>query len=186
MAAAQNGRELLPWLTNPRLPHNALPASLSNQFTKSEGDCLWVVRIREIINRETPTAIVKDKPGSRSSNGGIFKWEGACDAKNRNIFLSFRNSPNSEKYVLRKTQSRLDEGNAPAANSKPLEIAVVHNPGIEEEALATFVHALRNRWPYFASDVTLPFPFPFATKAKEYTVSPREQSYDSDKKKSDD
>lgn len=36
MAAAQNGRELLPWLTNSRLPHRTVPDALKSHLTDSE------------------------------------------------------------------------------------------------------------------------------------------------------
>lgn len=55
-----------------------------------------------------------------------------------------------------------------------LEIAVVYHPEIESDQLADFVHNLRDRWPYFANQVSLPFPFPFATKAKEYAVGAKD------------
>lgn len=32
------------------------------------------------------------------------------------------------------------------------------------------MHNLRAHWPYFADEVSLPLPFPFATLAKEYAV----------------
>ncbi|MEL7006863.1 MAG: RNaseH domain-containing protein, partial [Bacteroidota bacterium] len=145
-----------------------------------ECDRLWIVRIREHIRGETPTAIAKGKPGSRVSTGGIFKWNGACDSAEHTIFLSFRDLLNSEQRVLNADQSRLDKGNAPAANPKPLEIALIHNPGIEDEQLAILVHVLRSRWPYFSNDVALPFPFPFAIKAKEYAINARDNPQDSD------
>ncbi|GAB1541590.1 hypothetical protein NUACC21_42610 [Scytonema sp. NUACC21] len=81
---------------------------------------------------------------------------------------------NTEQNLLRKSQSRLDNGDRPAGNPKLLEIAIVHHPGIERDKLAGFVHSLRNRWPYFADDVSLPFPFPFASLAKEYAVSTKD------------
>lgn len=180
MASAQNGRELLLWLTNPRLPQKALPDTLKNQLSESECDRLWIVRIREHIRGEIPTAIAEGKPGSRVSSGGIFKWNGACDSAEHAIFLSFRDLLNSEQRVLRANQSRLDKGNVSAANPKPLEIALVHNPGIEDEQLAILVHVLRSRWPYFSNDVALPFPFPFAIKAKEYAINARDNPQDLD------
>ncbi|WP_442949938.1 RNaseH domain-containing protein [Nostoc sp.] len=42
------------------------------------------------------------------------------------------------------------------------------------DKLPQFVHSLRSRWPYFANDVVLPLPFPFAIKAKEYAVSTKD------------
>jgi hypothetical protein len=174
MASAQNARELLPWLKNPQLPKNSLPDGLARQLNNSECDRLWIVRLRELEPGETPVVIAEGEPGTRPTVGGIFKWEGACDSKEDAVYLSLRNLLTTEQNVLCKSQSRLDNGGAPAANPKPLEIAVIHHPDIEEERLVCLVHALRNRWPYFADDVSLPLPFPFAIKAKEYAVSPQD------------
>jgi hypothetical protein len=174
MASAQNARELLPWLTNPQLPKNSLPDGLARQLNKSECDRLWVVRIRELERGETPVVITEGDPGSRSSVGGIFQWQGVFESEEDLLYLSLRNLFRTEQHFLRKSQSRLDNSGAPAANPKPLEIAVIHHPDIEEERLVSLVHALRNRWPYFADDVSLPLPFPFAIKAKEYAVSPQD------------
>ncbi|HEY9691026.1 MAG TPA: DUF3962 domain-containing protein [Oculatellaceae cyanobacterium] len=174
MASAQNARELLPWLTNPQLPKNTLPDGLARQLNNSECDRLWVVRLRELERGETPVVIAEGEPGTRPTVGGIFKWEGVCDSKENAVYLSLRNLLITEKYPLAKRQSRLDNGGAPAANPKPLEIAVIYHPDIEEERLVSLVHTLRNRWSYFADDVSLPLPFPFAIKAKEYAVSPQD------------
>ena len=46
---------------------------------------------------------------------------------------------------------------------------------ITPDKLACFIHDLRDRWPYFADQVSLPFPFPFATLASEYAVSARDE-----------
>jgi len=75
---------------------------------------------------------------------------------------------------LRRAESRLDSAKRPAGNARPLELAMVYHPGIESDQLALFVHSLRECWPYFADAVSLPLPFPFATKAKEYAVSARD------------
>ena len=92
------------------------------------------------------------------------------------LYLSARKLLNTEQgtSTLQKNQSRLDDGNKQAGNPRLLEIAVVHHPEIDGEKLASFVHNLRDRWPYFADEVSLPFPFPFATLAKEYAVSARD------------
>ncbi|MBW4576969.1 MAG: DUF3962 domain-containing protein [Aphanothece sp. CMT-3BRIN-NPC111] len=188
MASAQNARELLPWLTNPQLPKNSLPEGLARQLNNSECDRLWVVRIRELDRGETPVVITEGDPGARSSIGGIFQWQGVFDSNEDTLYLSLRNLLKTEQNVLRKSQSRLDNGGAPAANPKPLEIAVIHHPDIEEERLVSLVHALRNRWPYFADDVSLPLPFTFAIKAKEYAVSPQDMidASETDSEDSDD
>jgi len=77
--------------------------------------------------------------------------------------------------TLQQKQSRLDNGSLQAGNPKPLEIAVIHHPGLERDKLACFVHNLRDRWPYFANEVSLPLPFPFATSAKQYAVSAKDR-----------
>ncbi|PMB53113.1 hypothetical protein CEN39_06230 [Fischerella thermalis CCMEE 5201] len=173
MAEAQNARKLLTWLQNPELPRNELPKALDD-LTESEKNRLWVVRLRVANNGEVPVGIVKDNPGGKRS--GVFDWENVCDKSESSIYLSSRKPLTTEqgKNTLQKRQSRLDNGNRQAGNPKLLEIAVVHHPGIEADKLAGFVHNLRNRWPYFADDVSLPFPFPFATLTKEYAVSAKD------------
>lgn len=184
MAEAQNARLKLPWLQNPTLPANDLPNELKHHITKpKEINRLWIVRLRlRGNNGEVPVGIVKDSLGSRTS--GLFHWQGVCDDAERSsearmpsgssLYLSIRKGLNTEQETLRKWESRLDNGSRPAGNARLLEIAVVHHPGIEHNKLAHFVHNLRSRWPYFANDVSLPFPFPFATKAKEYAVSAKD------------
>jgi hypothetical protein len=76
--------------------------------------------------------------------------------------------------ILQHQKSRLDSGSRQAGKARLLEIAIAHQPGIDCDKLAHFVHSLRSRWPYFANDVSLPFPFPFAIKAKEYAVSAKD------------
>ncbi len=61
-----------------------------------------------------------------------------------------------------------------AGNARPLEIAIVHAPGIQQKTLALFIHALRGRWPYFANDISLPVPFQFAIKGREFAVGVRD------------
>ncbi|GAA6617964.1 pPIWI_RE module domain-containing protein [Scytonema sp. NUACC26] len=173
MAEAQNARKMLTWLHNPELPANGLPKGLD--LTESETNRLWMVRLRVANNDEVPVAIVKDSPSSRSSIGGIFRWQNVCDRAENAVYFSLRKLLKTEQKLLRRSQSRLDNGSRPAGNPKLLEIAIVHYPGIERDKLAGFVHSLRNRWPYFADDVSLPFPFPFATLAKEYAVSTKDE-----------
>jgi len=174
LAEAQNARKMLAWLQNPKLPANNLPDELKRHMTESEQNRLWVVRARIVVNGEVPACIVKDSPGSRTS--GLFCWDGVCDGPENALYLSMRKLLTTEQgtSTLQKKQSRLDNGSTQAGNPKPLEIAVVHSPGIEGSKLACFVHNLRDRWPYFADEVSLPFPFPFATLAKEYAVSAKD------------
>ncbi|QSJ20870.1 DUF3893 domain-containing protein [Nostoc sp. UHCC 0702] len=98
------------------------------------------------------------------------------DDEERSLYLSVRKPLNTEQgtKILQQRQSRLDDGNRQAGKAKILEIALIHHPQITADKLAHFVHSLRSRWPYFANDVSLPLPFPFATKAREYTVSARD------------
>ena len=133
---------------------------------------LWFVRLRVADEIEVPTCIAKNSEGSRAN--GVFKWQGVYDEPRRSLYLSISKLPNSAQHLLRKAESRLDSAKRPAGNAIPLEIAVVHHTGIESEQLAHFIHSLRNRWPFFADAVSLPLPFPFATKAKEYAVSARD------------
>ncbi len=175
MAEAQNARKLLTWLRNPDLPANNLPGEL--KLTESEKERLWVVRLRVANNGEVPVVIIKESSGSRTS--GVFQWQDVCEqlenssdeSKHRSLYLSIRKPLTTEQNVLLISQSRLDDGSRQTAIPKPLEIAVVHHPGIDATQLASLVHNLRDRWPYFADYVSLPFPFPFATNAKEYAVS---------------
>ncbi|KYC40195.1 hypothetical protein WA1_27020 [Scytonema hofmannii PCC 7110] len=173
MVEAQNARKMLTWLQNPEFLANVLLEGLD--LTEQEKNRLWVVRLRVANNSEVPVAIVKDSPGSRSSIGGVFRWQNVCDSAKNTVYLSLRKLLNTEQVLLRRSQSRLDNGSRPAGNPKLLEIAIVHYPGIERDQLAGLVHSLRNRWPYFADDVSLPFPFPFATLAKEYAVSAKDE-----------
>ena len=168
MAEAQNARRMLTWLQNPQLPANDLPKALD--LTESQKNRLWLVRLRVAEDGEVPVGIVKGSPGSRSSIGGVFHWQNVCDGAT-GLYLSLRKLLTTEQHILRQSQSRLENGSKPAGNPKLLEIALVHHPGIEPDQLAGFIHHLRGRWPYFADDVSLPFPFPFATLAQEYAVS---------------
>src|SRR5919199_242110 len=173
MAEAQNARKMLAWLQNPKLPANNLPDELKRYMTESEQNRLWVVRLRIAGEGEVPVCIIKDSPGSRTS--GLFCWDGVCDRPENALYLSMRKGLTTEQGLLRRLQSRLDNGLQQAGNPKPLEIGVVHSPGIEASKLACFVHNLRDRWPYFADEVSLAFPFPFATLAKEYAVSAKDR-----------
>lgn len=173
LAEAQNARKILTWLQNPKLPANDLPHELKQHImTESERNRLWVVRLRVVVSGEVPVCIIKGFPGSRTS--GLFCWDGVCDRPENALYLSMRKNLTTEQDLLRRLESRLDNGSRQAGNPKPLEIAVVHSPGIEGSKLACFVHNLRDRWPYFADEVSLPFPFPFATLAKEYAVSAKD------------
>lgn len=169
MAEAQNARLKLPWLQNPNLSD----ALKQLQITKpGEINRLWIVRLRIADSGEVPVAIVKDSPGSKTS--GLFCWQDVCDDGENTLYLSVRKPLTTEQDLLRKSQSRLDNGNRQAGKARLLEIAIAPNPEIAPARLACFVHSLRSRWPYFADDVSLPFPFPFATKAKEYAVSAKD------------
>ncbi|NER34757.1 MAG: DUF3962 domain-containing protein [Oscillatoria sp. SIO1A7] len=173
MADAQNARSMLPWLQNPNLPANDLPDGLKRIIDNpSETDRLWIVRVRTKQNQEVPVGIVKDDLGARTRS--IYRWEGVSDNPETPLYLSARKPLNTEQGVLGKDKSRLDNGSAPAGNPPLLEIAVVHHPGIERDDLAFFVHGLRARWPYFTNEVSRPFPFPLAIKAKEYAVSAKD------------
>ena len=174
MVAAQNARKLLPWLQNRKVPTD-FPTDMQN-ITKSERNRLWLVRVRDNTNGEVPVNIVKTEEvknfGGRAT--GVFRWENICDNKEQEIFLSNRERFNTERSSS-KFESRLENGSREAGSKPLLEIAILHNPGIEAEKLACFVHSLRKRWPYFPSSVSLPFPFPFAKKAKEYAVSAQDE-----------
>jgi hypothetical protein len=170
MAEAQNARKMLTWLQNPKLPANNLPNELKQHIqTEAEQNRLWLARLRVADNGEVPVGIVKGSPGTRTK--GLFSWQDVCDSGETDLYLSLRKSSNSEQDLLRQSESRLDNGSRPAGSRKFLEIAVLHSPGIKAEKLACFIHNLRDRWPYFANEVSLPFPFLFATLAKEYAVS---------------
>lgn len=172
MAEAQNARKMLTWLQNPKLSANSLPQELTRDMKQSEINRLWVVRLRDANNSEVPVGIVEGSPGSRAS--GVFRWQDVCDDGKSSLYFSIRKPLTTEQDLLRKSQSRLDEGSRQAGNRRLLEIAIVHCPDIEGEKLAGFVHRLRERWPYFADEVALPLPFPFATLAKEYAVGAKD------------
>lgn len=181
MAEAQNARSQLTWLQNPQLPANNLPDPLKRHMTESEINRLWVVRLRVASEKgEVPVTIVKDSRGSRTS--GLFCWQDMCDDPETALYLSIRKLLNTEQgtNTLQKNDSRLDNGSLQHGNPKPLEIAIVHHPGIDRDQLACFVHNLRDRWPYFANEVSLPLPFPFATLAKEYAVSAKDAAESED------
>ncbi len=174
MAEAQNARKLLKWLQNPYVPETPgiLPGQLDRQLSKREKKRLSIVRFRETKQNETPVAILKSKPGSRTS--GIFKWKDICDDSKQNIYLSVRKPLNTEKFSLKKAQSRLDNGKSPAGNIKPIEIVIVYSLAIEQNTLAKFVHNLRDRNPYYSDFNTLPFPFSLAIPTKEYAIGIRD------------
>jgi len=175
MAEARNARKMLTWLQNPKdkLPANDLPDELKRHMTESERSRLWVVRLRVADNGEVPVGIIKGSPGSRTS--GLFHWQDVCDEETA-LYLSIRKLLTTEQgtNTLQQKQSRLDNGSRQAGNPRLLEIAIIHHQGIDRNKLACLVHNLRDRWPYFADDVSLPFPFPFATLAKEYAVSAKD------------
>ncbi len=123
---------------------------------------------------EVPVYIARNSAGSRTS--GVFEWQNVCDQSKRQIYLSVSRLPSSAKFVLKKSVSRLDSAKGPAGQVRPLEIAPIHHPGIPAEQLARFIHSLKERWLYFADAVSLPFPLPFAIKAKEYAVSVRDNA----------
>ena len=174
MAEAQNSRKLLKWLQNPYVPEtpNILPRQLNRQLSKSEKSRLSIVRFREAKQNETPVAILKDKPGSRTS--GIFKWQYVCDHSEENVYLSIRKSLNTEQGLLKVSESRLDNGKKGAGNTKPIEIIIVYSSAIEQDTLAKFVHNLRDRYPYYSDFNTLPFPFSLATKTRDYAIGIRD------------
>ncbi|MEH2072060.1 MAG: RNaseH domain-containing protein [Nostoc sp.] len=172
MAEAQNARKMLNWLQNQNLLTNDPLQTLKQHLSQEEINRLWIVRLRVADNGEVPVAIVKDSPGSRTS--GVYRWQNICDDGERSLYLSVRKPLNTEKHILRTWQSRLDNGSRQAGKAKILEIALIHHPQIKSDKLAHFVHSLRSRWPYFANDVVLPLPFPFAIKAKEYAVSTKD------------
>ncbi|MCT7953125.1 DUF3962 domain-containing protein [Ancylothrix sp. C2] len=172
MVEAQNARKMLTWLQNPKLPANDLPHELKQHIlTESERNRLSLVRLR-VPDGEVPVGIVKGYPGSRTS--GLFCWKDVYDDEKNMLYLSMRKGLNTEQNTLKQKQSRLDSGSGQAGNRKLLEIAVIYCPEINAEKLACFVHSLRDRWPYFADEISLPFPFPFATLAKEYAVSAKD------------
>jgi pPIWI_RE module N-terminal domain/RNaseH domain of pPIWI_RE/MID domain of pPIWI_RE len=185
MVEAQNARQMLTWLQNPKLPANDLPNELKQHIlTESELTRLCLVRLRVADSGEVPVGIVKGFPGSKAS--GLFCWKDVCDDRENVLYLSMRKALTTEQgtNTLQRKQSRLDNGSRQAGNPKLLEIAVIYSPEIDAEKLACFVHSLRDRWPYFADEVSLPFPFPFATLAKEYAVSAKD-SVDSSKESED-
>jgi hypothetical protein len=129
---------------------------------------------------EVPFGVVKDSDGSRTS--GIFQWQDICQQTEDyrgefirpSLYLSMRKPLTTEQGILRTSQSRLDDGGKQTGNPSPLEIALVHHPGIDEINLASLIHNLRDRWSYFPDYTSLPFPFPFATSAKQYAVGVRD------------
>ena len=58
----------------------------------------------------------------------VFKWKDVWDDSEQNIYLSIRKLLNTEQGVLKVEESRLDNGNKQAGNTKPLEIVVVYKP----------------------------------------------------------
>jgi hypothetical protein len=174
MSEAQNARKMLNWLQNKNLLTNDPLQALKQYLSQEQINRLWVVRLRIADTGEVPVAIVKDSPGSRTS--GVYRWQGVCDDGERSLYLSVRKALYTERgtTILQKNQSRLDNGSRQPGRAKILEIALIHHPEIKGDKLAHFVHSLRSRWPYFANDVSLPLPFSFAIKAKEYAVSAKD------------
>jgi hypothetical protein len=114
MAEAQNARKMLAWLQNPKLPANNLPDELKRHMTESEQNRLWVVRLRIAGEGEVPVCIVKDSPGSRAN--GLFCWDGVCDSPENALYLSMRKGLTTEQGLLRRLQSRLDNGSKQPGN----------------------------------------------------------------------
>ncbi|BAZ18991.1 hypothetical protein NIES4071_108760 (plasmid) [Calothrix sp. NIES-4071] len=186
MVEAQNARGVLKWLQNRALQLNKLPDELKRDMAPSEINRLWVVRLRTPGNTyEVPVTIVKNSPGSKTS--GLYSWQDVCDYDDA-LYLSIRKPLNTEQgtNTLQKKQSRLDNGSLQHGNPRALEIAVVYCFGVGADKLASFVHNLRDRWPYFANEVCLPLPFRFATLASEYAVSARDMEESDDVEVEDD
>lgn len=179
MAEAQNARRMLTWLTNPDFQAKKIFGEL--RLTDSEKERLWIARMRIAKDGEVPFGVVKDSSGSRAS--GIFQWQDICqptedyrgESHDPSLYLSIRKPLTTEQGILRTSQSRLDDGGKQAGNLSLLEIAIVHNPGIDDIDLASLIHNLRDRWPYFADYTSLPFPFPFAITAKQYAVGVKDR-----------
>ena len=185
MLEAQNARKMLTWLQNPKLPANDLPDELKRHMTESERSRLLVVRLRVANNGEVPCGIVDGSPGGKTY--GLFRWQDVCDDGETALYLSIRQPLNTEQgtNILQKKQSRLDDGIRLAGNPRLLEIAIVYHPENECDKLACFVHDLRSRWPYYANTTCLPFPFPFASLAKEYAVSAKDIPLDEEDEDAD-
>ncbi len=179
MAEAQNARRkgLLSWLQNPNLQADRILSAL--HLDEDEQNRLWIARLRlQGSSYETPVAIVK--PGSTKraelgsrARGAIYRWQGVSEGEPP-MYFSIRKASTNEKFSLKIAESRLNDGRSSAMNARLLEVAIVHHPGIQSDRLALLIHRLRNRFPYYADDSSLPFPFPFAGKAKEYAVSVRD------------
>jgi hypothetical protein len=178
MAEVQNARKMLTWLRNPDFQAKKIFGEL--KFDDSEKERLWIARMRIAKDGEVPFGVVKDSDGSRTS--GIFQWQDICQQTEDyrgefirpSLYLSMRKPLTTEQGILRTSQSRLDDGGKQTGNPSPLEIALVHHPGIDEINLASLIHNLRDRWSYFPDYTSLPFPFPFATSAKQYAVGVRD------------
>ncbi len=172
MTEAHNIRRKLPWLQNSallNLPVNTLPKELAIHIKQEERDRLLLVRLRTADEIEVPTWIAKNSNGSRTS--GVFAWQGICNETKRSLYLSLSKLPNSAKYILAKSASRLDSAKNANGVARALEIALIHHPQVEANNLAYFIHHLREQWLYFANAVSLPLPMLFAIKAKEYAVN---------------
>ncbi|MBW4540514.1 MAG: RNAseH domain-containing protein [Myxacorys chilensis ATA2-1-KO14] len=180
MAEAQNARRkgLLSWLQNPNLQADRILSALHLK-DEDERNRLWIARLRlQGSSYETPVAIVK--PGSTKranlgsrARGTIYRWQAVSEGE-PSVYFSIRKASTNEKFPLKISESRLNNGSRSAVNARLLEVAIVHHPSIQIDRLALLIHRLRNRFPYYADDSSLPFPFPFAAKAKEYAVSFRD------------
>ncbi|NES24249.1 MAG: RNAseH domain-containing protein, partial [Symploca sp. SIO3E6] len=179
MAEAQNSRRMLTWLRNPDFQAKTIFNELN--LDDSEKERLWIARMRTAKDGEVPFGVVKDSPGSRTS--GIFQWQDICqhteddrgESYIPSLYISMRKGLTTEQGLLKISQSRLDDGGKQAGNPSPLEIAIVHHPGIHATDLASLIHNLRDRWPYFPDYTSLPFPFPFATSARQYAVGVKDR-----------
>ncbi len=177
MVEAQNSRKVLPYINNKNLSKvNQLPKEIKLNSTdienQPETERIQIVRLRINKNGEVPHKLaVKDNQASESKTTGVFRWDNVCDSIKNNLFISLRQNLNTEQNLLRIGQSRLDDGTKATYKVVPLEISIIYNPKNNNEELAAFVHYLRSLWPYYSNETTLPFPFPFAQKAKEYAVT---------------
>ena len=167
---AHNVRHKLPWLQNKAITEGRLQTEFLRLFTAEESNRIWLVRLRTAEDEEVPVVVPPNERGGNPT--GLFRWLHLLAEHPVPLYLSIGRTPPSFSFPLKMGRSRTAEGSQEHRRSRPLELAVIHNPHVDPATVAHLVHQLRAAYPYYASDSRLPMPMPFVDLlVREYAVS---------------